>query len=51
MRKEYLVLSVNNMSHGLGLDARKCAFWNDYLPTLQGTETRDALGSNRPTNF
>lgn len=34
--KEYLELSVSNMTRGKGYRARKCAFWQVYLPNLLG---------------
>ena len=34
--KEYLVLNAANKSKGFGLNSRKCAFWNKYLPSLLG---------------
>ena len=34
--KEFLSLNPNNKTKGFGLDSRKCAFWNTYLPQLLG---------------
>ncbi|XP_059085955.1 acetylcholinesterase-like [Tigriopus californicus] len=42
LNREYLTLNLHNKSRGNGFRARKCAFWNNYLPNL--------LASNEPTN-
>ena len=40
--KEYLVINTGKKGRGMGLNSRKCAFWNNYLPSL--------LASNDPTD-
>ena len=37
--KEFLMLSVGNMTSGKGHRARKCAFWRHYLPKLLGEKS------------
>lgn len=36
LNREYLTLNLHNKSRGNGFRARKCAFWNYYLPNLLG---------------
>ena len=35
-QKEYLNLRAGNLSVGKGYNARKCAFWDSYLPSILG---------------
>ena len=35
-QKEFLNLRAGNLSVGKGYNARKCAFWDSYLPSILG---------------